>query len=265
MGGVRWLAGEAFSDALRRRIVPVITVLAVLSLLFVDSCTSCAPTVRDAEGQALDLPQLAGYGGMVIIGLLSLWISVLAGVLASDHLAEPLADGSANLLLARPVSRSAYALARLVGAWALAAVTGVVLLLAAALLLETRQGLPAGPALVALGVVVMNAFCVAGLAMALSLTLGRTLTALSVFAVVWGLGAVEALALGGVELGSTLQALATAGPPLLAGAVVPLATWLPADVSFAGHTTSVALRAVAWAALAAAALVAAFRRIELGR
>ena len=85
MHALRWLAAEAFSDAVRRRIVPVICVIALLSLLFVDSCTGCAPSVRGADGELVDLPELAGLSGMLMFGTLSLWIAVLAGVLASPQ------------------------------------------------------------------------------------------------------------------------------------------------------------------------------------
>ena len=81
-----WLAAEALSDALRRRIVPAIAALAVLSLFFVDGCTSCTPTVTQ-DGEAIARPQIAGTGGLLMMVLVGLWTAVLAGVLAADHLA----------------------------------------------------------------------------------------------------------------------------------------------------------------------------------
>jgi len=196
---------------------------------------------------------------------LSLWISVLAGVLASDHLAEPLSDGSANLLLARPVSRAHYAIARLLGAWCLAAVTGIALLLTAAVLLEARQGLPAAPALLSIGLALIGALTVAGFAMALSLALGRTLTALAVFAGVWGVAALEALCLAPVELAPWLQTLSALGPPLLTGAIAPVAAWLGPEGPSLGDPTQAALRALVWCAASVASVVLTFRRTELGR
>lgn len=265
MGALRWLAAEAFSDALRRRIVPAICAIALLSLLFVDSCTGCAPTVQGPEGEPIDLPALAGYSGMLMFSVLVLWVTILAGVLASDHLAEPLADGSATLLLARPVSRANYAIARLLGAWSLAAVTGLVLLLTAAWLLQLRQGLATGPALVAMGLALINALTIAAFAMALSLGLGRTLTALAVFGTVWGLAGLQALRLAPVAVEGWTQWVADAAPPLLTAVVVPLGAWLGPDAPPLGDTFAVAARALVWAGASVGALVLAFRRTELGR
>ncbi len=264
MHALRWLAAEAFSDAVRRRIVPVICVIALLSLLFVDSCTGCAPSVRSADGEVLDLPELAGFSGMLMFGTLSLWIAILAGVLASDHLAEPLADGSANLLLARPISRCQYAGARLLGSWSLAAITGALLLLISAWLLQARQGLAGGPALLSVCLTLVNALTVAGCAMALSLGLGRTLTALAVFGGVWGLAGVEALRLAPIEVATWVRVIADAGPPLLAGAIAPLAPWLGPEAPPLGDPAWVAARALAWCAASGATLMLAFRRTELG-
>ncbi|MBW2270343.1 MAG: hypothetical protein JRH16_17395 [Deltaproteobacteria bacterium] len=262
---MRWLAAEAFSDAMRRRIVPVICAVALLSLLVVDSCTGCAPSVRGANGEVVDLPQLAGFSGMLMLGTLSLWIAILAGVLASDHLAEPLADGSANLLLARPVSRAHYAVARLLGAWGLAAITGALLLLTTVLLLQARQGLASGVALLSVCLVLVNALTVAGFAMALSLGLGRTLASLAVFVGVWGLAGLEALRLSPLEIDPWVRVLADAAPPLLAGVVAPLASWLGPDAPPLGDPVWVAARALAWCAASTATLVVAFRQTELGR
>jgi hypothetical protein len=265
MAALGWLAAEAFSDALRRRIVPVICVFALLSLMLVDSCTGCAPVVRGADGEVVPVQELAGFGGMLMIVLLSAWTVILAGVLASDHLAEPLADGSASLLLARPVSRGSYALARLFGAWGLAAITGAGLLGAAAVLLELRQGLPGVPVLAALCAVLLNALTAAGIAMALSLALGRTLTALVVFAGVWGLAGLELMRFASIDLGPVSRAVAELAPPFVAGVVVPLRVWLGTAVDIPGAPIAVLLRALVWALASAGLLVLAFRRTELGR
>lgn len=262
MQAFAWLAWEALADALRRRIVPVICVLALFSLLVVDRCAGCAPVVTQ-DGQPLQLP-IAAAGGLVVMVLLALWTVLLAGVLASDHLAEPLADGSANLLLARPISRGSYALARLAGAWALAGGAGAGLLLVTALLLQARQGLPPGPAFAAVGLCLANAATLGALAMALSLALGRTLTTLVVFAFVWGLAAAELAQLFRVSLAGWLRVAVEAGPPLAAGTIVPLAAWLGPEPRFEGTLLGVALRALVWAVASAGLLVLAFRRRELG-
>lgn len=265
MSALRWLGAESLVDAFRRRIVPVICVFALLSLFMVDGCTSCAPTVTGPDGEPLSLPELSGGTGMIMLALLGLWTAILAGVLASDHLAEPLADGSANLVLARPVSRGAFASARLLGAWGLAATTGVLLIGAAALLLATRQGLSPAPVLVALLFVLANALTVAALAMLLSLGLGRTLTALAVFGAVWGIAFLELLALLDVELGLATSAIATGGPPLLGGVVAPLVPWLGPSSPLPAPPEWVLVRAIAWAVASVSGLALAFRRVELGR
>ena len=46
---LRALSAESFRDAVRRRIAGALVVLALLSLLVVESCTSCAR--RDLRGQ----------------------------------------------------------------------------------------------------------------------------------------------------------------------------------------------------------------------
>lgn len=263
MQAFAWLAREALADAFRRRIVPAICVLALLSLFFVDNCTGCAAVVTQ-DGQPTGIP-FAAAGGLAVMVLLALWTVVLAGVLASDHLAEPLADGSADLLLARPVSRGIYALARLAGAWALAGITGAGLLLATALLLQARQGLPPGPALAAVGICLVNAATVAALAMALSLALGRTLTALAVFAFVWGLAGAELAQLFPVEIAGWVRVVVGVGPPLTAGTIVPLEAWLGPEVQFDATALTVGARALVWAIASAGLLVLAFRRRELGR
>lgn len=259
-----WLAAEALSDALRRRIVPAIAALAVLSLFFVDGCTSCTPTVTQ-DGEAIALPQIAGTGGLLMMVLVGLWTAVLAGVLAADHLAEPLNDGSANLLLARPISRAGYALARLAGAWAVAALAGAVVLGTTALMLHVRQDLVFGPAVAATVLALVNAVCVAGLAMALSLWLGSTLTSLTVLATVWGLAIVEGAARLGAELPWHIGALAEFGPPLVAAPTAALAPWLGPEAPVDVNVALVAARAFAWAVAGAVLLVVAFRRVELGR
>ena len=124
----RVLAGEAFRDAMRRRIVPVIAVVSLLSLVLVDGCTACGTPSVVQDGVPIELPTIAGWAALVIFGVLALWVIVLAGVLASDHLVEPLDDGSASLVLARPVGRSTFALTRLVGVLGITFVTGAVLL-----------------------------------------------------------------------------------------------------------------------------------------
>ncbi len=89
------LTAEAFRDAMRRRIVPVIAVMSLLSLLAVDSCTSCGGTTQIVQqGDRLPLTEVSGWAGMVIFTVLSLWMMLLGGLLASDHLAETVSEST---------------------------------------------------------------------------------------------------------------------------------------------------------------------------
>lgn len=256
------LAREALADAVRRRIVLMVVAFAGVSLFFVDTCSSCSPTVT-SNGREIALQQVAGAGGMVMTVVLGLWAVVLAGILASDHLAEPLEDGSALLLLARPVSRGAYALSRLAGAWLLAGGTATLLLLATGALLEARQELPTAPVVAAWLHCLVAAWTIGALAMTASLWLPRAVTALAVFGGVWLLAGLEAAAAGGAQLGGVAGLVVHQGPPVAGGMILALGAWLEPTAHIEGSALAVALRAAAWAALAAVALTVSFRRVEL--
>jgi ABC-type transport system involved in multi-copper enzyme maturation permease subunit len=261
--GVR-LTREALADALRRRIVPLVAVLAVISLFVVESCTSCSPTAS-RDGQPIEAAALVGFGAVIGAVLLGLWAMVLAAVLASDHLAEPLADGTAELVLARPVPRGVFALSRLLGAWALAGGTATLLLGAQAVLLHLRQGLPLAPAAVALLACLAGAATVAALAMTASLWLPRVATALAALALVGLVGAVNLAAQTGVALRGLLAWLDAAGPPLATAMLAALAPWVESATPQATSGLELALRSLAWLAGSAGLLVWSFQRVELGR
>jgi hypothetical protein len=209
------------------------------------------------------LQQVAGAGGLAVALVLSLWAIVLGGILASDHLAEPLEDGSALLLLARPVARDTYALTRLAGAWLLAAATAALLLFASAVLLSVRQGLPPAPMLGAWLACLAGAWTVGALAMTASLWLPRAVTALLVFGGVWLLAGLETAARLGAELSGVARLVDTFGPPLASGILIALASWLEPTAQIHGSATEVTLRALVWCAGSAALLVVGFRRLEL--
>lgn len=260
----RTLAGDAVADAVRRRIVPVIAVAALLSLLAVDSCTSLSVGTIEINGQVRDVGEAVGWGGLVLFVVLGLWTMVLGGVLASDHLVQTLDDGTANLTLARPVGRTSFALARLAGALAITWATGLVLLLGTALLLHLRQGLPVGPALWCTLACFTGAFVIAALAMTLSLVLPRAVTALLVFAAIGVQASLDALALFGFQLGGVALFLERTGPPLLRSQVAALLPWiepLQPDIS----PLDLGLRLGLWALVSAALLSLSFHRVELGR
>ena len=257
----RILAVEAVADAVRRRIVPVIVVLAVVSLFFIDSCSSCSPAVTQ-NGQQVELSQIAGFAGVISVVSLGLWTLVLAGALASDHLAEPLSDGSASLVLSRPVSRGSFALTRLAGTLGLALLTGAVLLGTSGLLFSARQGLAIAPVAGVFLACALGTVTVAALAMMASLWLPRTLTALLVFGTVWGVGILETAVRLGAEIGGLAGAVARYGPPLAGSMIAALSGWVEQPLP-EGGALLLGVRALVWAAASVAALIFAFRRIEI--
>ena len=248
---------------MRRRIVPAIAVVSLLSLLVVDSCTSCGTPTVIQNGVPVELPEIAGWTGMVIFAVLALWAMVLAGVLGSDHLAEPLADGSASLVLARPVGRATFALSRLAGVLAIAFVTG--------------GGAPRrdhGPALTRVTAWPSPArsgagsrapwapSVVASLAMTASLFLPRIATVLVVLVGVGVIAGVNAIGLSGVELGGVAWGIDRFGPPLGSAVVAALAPWI-APVEVPADPLELAVRIVAWAVAGVSLLAVVFRRCDI--
>ena len=260
----RVLTFESLLDGVRRRIVPVIVAISLLSLLAIDSCTSCASSPLTVNGQPVDATAIAGWSGALMFTALALWTMVLAGALASDHLAQTLVDGSATLTLARPVGRGAYALARLTGCLTIALVTGAVLLSATALLMHARAGVPLGPAAWGLVVCAVGAICVGAFATAASLFLPQIATTLLVLVAVGWIALVNLLAQFGAELPGVHSAIDRFGPPLGSALVVVLAPWIQSD-SVTGDPAALILRLAVWAGAGLALLVLTFRRIEFGR
>jgi ABC-type transport system involved in multi-copper enzyme maturation permease subunit len=257
----RLLTADAVRDGVRRRIVPVVVLVSLLSLLAVDSCTSCAVSVA-RDGQAAAPVEVGTLSGTVIFAVLALWTMVLAAVLASDHLAEPLGDGSATLLLARPVRRATFALSRLAGGLAIALATGVVLLGATALLLQARHGVDAAAAVWSVLACAGGSVVTGALAMTLSLTLPRAAVALLAMAGVAVIAVVNGLSLFGHAPGGIAGILDRYGPPLLSAVVVPVAAWAE-PFAVPGDALALGSRLAVWAAASAALLVVAFRRREL--
>jgi ABC-type transport system involved in multi-copper enzyme maturation permease subunit len=256
------LAREAVQDAVRRRVVAAITVMSLLSLMLVDSCTSCAAGTATIDGRITDVVNVAGWTGAVTFVVLGLWTVVLAGVLASEHLVKTLADGSAVLCLARPVGRGNFALARLAGALAIALAAGAVLLGGTAGLFHVRSGLALAPALAAGGACALGMVAGGSLAMLASLYLGRTAALLFAFALTAVVGAANFLSLAGAELTGFLGAVDRFGPPLLSAITLGLSGWIP-EASLPADPTEVALRLLGWAGAGVALLCVAFRRLEI--
>lgn len=260
----RLLAFEALHDGVRRRIVPVIVAISLISLLAIDNCTGCASSSITVNGEAVDVGAAAGWGGALMFVVLGLWTMVLAGVLASDHLAQPLADGTAALILARPVGRSAYALARLAGSLVISLATGALLLSATALLLHARAGVPLGPAVWGLAACALGALCVGAFATIASLVLPQIATTLLVLVAVAWIASVNLLTQFGATLEGFHGAVDRFGPPLASALVLALSPWIE-SVDVKGAPIAVGLRLVVWAGIGVALLVVGFRRIELGR
>jgi len=260
MSGLGLLAREALHDALRRRIAFAVAVAALASVAMLDSCTSCAAPIT-VQGEVRELSELAGPAGLGTFVVLGLWLMVLAGVLASDHLRTTLEDGSALLSLARPISRESFALARLAGVLGLTYGAGLVVLGAAAAMLAARSGLPWLPALLAGGACALGCATVAGFAMAASLVLPRAATLLLVLGGVWlialanGLGAFT-------RVGGWLGWLDRSGPPLGSAMALALAPWLD-GATFAGDPVQVGARLAAWAIGAVLVLTYGFRSVEI--
>ena len=262
MSAFGWLAREALADALRRRIAAAVAVAALASVLMLDSCTSCAPSVT-VEGEVRELTELAGAAGLGTFVMLGLWVIALAGVLASDHLRSTLEDGSALLSLARPVSRDSFALARLAGVLGLTLGAGVVVLGAAGALLSVRNGLAPAPAVWAGLACALGAVVVAALAMAASLVLPRAATLLLVLGGVWLVALANGLG-SFTQLGGWLGWIHDVGPPLGSAMALALSPWLEAGgVQIAGDGMQVSGRLVAWAIASVLALVGGFRRVEV--
>lgn len=258
----RVLSAEAVSDGVRRRIVPVIAVVSLLSLTVIDSCTSCASQIV-IKGQEAQIPEVAGWSGMLILVVLGLWTVVLAGVLASDHLVETLENGAARGVLARPVGRGAFALSRLLGALVITFITGALLLGTAAFLLHTRQGLDLAPVLWAGLACAASASIVGSLAMAVSVALPRIATTLLVLLLVGGVSAVNAFGLAGQTLEGVAGWIDRAGPPLSSAMVVALAPWIE-PTQIVGEPIELGLRLALWTVGGVSLLVVVFRRTDIG-
>jgi hypothetical protein len=214
------------------------------------------------NGAEVDVANIAGWAGMVIFSVLALWVMVLAGVLATDHLTETLEDGSACLVLARPVGRSTFALARLAGVLGITAVTGAVLLGVATLLMHARHGVPLGAVLWAGLACALGAVTVAALAMTASLFLPRIASVLMVLVTVGIVAGVNAVGLSGAALGGAAWCVDRFGPPLGAAVVAGLAPWIE-PTALSAEPLTLAIRSLAWAVASVSLLVVVFRRTDI--
>lgn len=261
---LRLLTRESLRDASRRRIVPAVIILCFLTLASINSCTTCnAEISTNVQADTSQLDVLA-WLGLTVMGVLAAWSVVLAGLLASDHLSSSLEDGSGLLILARPVSRRDFVLARLTGVLAIALTTVVVTLGGASAMLSARGDLVVWPALLAIGATMANCVSLAALAMLSSLFLPRIVTFLCVLAGVAWTSIANLLSASGAELGFVGGLLDAFGPPILSGVIVPLAVWSGQSIS-GPSSFEVIARLVIWAFGSVAVLVFVFGRQELTR
>lgn len=259
----RILAADALRDAVRSRLVWAVGFVSGVLLLGVDSCTGAWQGTVDLDGQALDLSRIGRAVGVPAFVLLGGGVMTLAGLLGADALARPLRDGTADLVLARPVGRSSYALARLAGALGISFGVGAALLGAATWLLHQRQEASLLPALAAAGACALGACVAASFAMTISLFLTRVAASVIVLFMLGAVALANCLGLF-LDLRGTLGALDRFGPPLFSSVALAVARWAP-SLPIEGDFREAALRLAAWLVAGLALLLAAARRVEVGR
>ena len=104
----RALSGEAVRDAIRRRIVAAIAVVSLLSLLVVDGCTACGTPTIVQNGVPVQLPEVAGWAGLVIFAV---------GMFVANVAARTIREGGSSqaALLATAARTSILVLAAAMG------------------------------------------------------------------------------------------------------------------------------------------------------
>jgi hypothetical protein len=259
------IARDALRDAARRRGLVAAALASAMAALAVERCGHCEAAVS-VQGQTLSTQagELAVVGAIASIALIALWTYAVAALLASDGLAAALEDGVAEAVLARPVSRDTFVLARLAGAWSGALALGAALLALALALAADQPGVTLLPALRALLCVGVAAWSIAALAMCVSLSLPRAATLLLSGALGAVVVAIEAAGLFGAQMGGFAGAVVSFGPAWLAAPASALGPWL-ASAHLPGPPAWPNARVLAWAVALTCALVARFRRLDLPR
>ena len=262
------LAIEALRDGLRRRFAFAVALFMIAGLVSAESCTDFSGAEFSLNGHSIPPALMAGLIAPLLLAWQALAVVAIAGIVASDHLARPLAEGSAALWLARPISRHLFASARLAGALGVALGAGVLLLGGSATLVVLRQHLPASPALAACAATALASVAVAALAMAASLAFGRAAVLLLVLIGVPWIALANAATLvaqrvePGIEPGGVLGAIDRFGPPIGTAVFAAVAPWNP-HFEGAGELGEALLRLALWAAGGVAFLLLAFRRVEI--
>lgn len=260
------LALDALRDTVRRRSLLAAGVASAIAALAVNRCSGCDASVV-LQGESVQGGEVAALSALASFGLLALWTYAMAALLASDGLASALEDGTAESVLARPVSRDALGLARLAGTLAGALAVGLVLIALAAGLLHARQGLALAPAVASAAAVALGAWSAAALAMALSLALPRPATLLAMTLLAAALcGADLAVWLAEERVSGPWAILGRWGPGWISAPLAPLAVWLPPGaLALPAPPAFALLRSLGWGIAASGLLVGAFRRRELLR
>ena len=262
------LAGEALRDGLRRRLAFAVALVLFIGLAGSQTCTNFGAGGIDINGELVDGKVIGAFLAPLLFGFQAWAVLAIAGLLAADHLARPLAEGSAVLWLARPVSRHTWVLARLGGALGVALLCGAALLGGTGALLVLRQGVAIEPALLAGAATALGALVVASFAMAASLAVGRSavilivLLGLAFVAFANGIGLATELAHPDVEVGGLVGAVDRYGPPLFTAIAGAVAEWNP-HVDPGDTFSQSMLRLALWAAGGVALLIAAFRSREI--
>jgi len=264
----RILAVEAWRDGLRRRLGFAVAVVLAIGLAGAQTCTQLGVGTIDVNGEPIDGRVVGGFLAPILFTIQAWAVLAIAGLLASDHLARPLADGSAVTWLARPVSRATWVAARLAGVLAVALACGALLLGGTGAMLVARQGVAVAPALLAAGATALGACVVAAFAMAASLAVGRTavlllvLLGLAFVAFANGVGLATELVHPDVQVGGLVGAVDRFGPPLFTAIAGAVARWNP-HVDTGDTYAQSMVRLALWGAGALALLVAAFRNHEI--
>jgi ABC-type transport system involved in multi-copper enzyme maturation permease subunit len=255
------LSQEGVREASRRRIVPVVIVISLLSLMMMNSCTSCDTQISVNAEMAAPI-DLLGWAGAGIYLVLGLWSVLLAAMLAADHLSTALDDDSALLLLSRPVSRETLVVSRLLGSLGVSLGAGILLLGGTTAMLVSRSDLALSPALNAIFAVVLSATTFAAIGMTLSLYLARIATFMLLMITVGMISSLNLVGMSGHELGGLYALINGYGPPLATTIVASVLPWSGQSLP-EGAGVALLVRQSVWLCGSLFALIYAFKSKEL--
>jgi ABC-type transport system involved in multi-copper enzyme maturation permease subunit len=258
---LRILGIESLRDAARRRVVPAVLVLCFLTLFMLNSCTSCSANMQVESNIAGGL-EILGWGGIAAFTSLALWMVALSGLLAADHLSSALDDGTAQLVLARPVSRATFVLSRLFGSVAVSLIAGLIMQGGATFFFATRAALPIGPALISMLATAISCICFSAVAMFSSLYMNRLVTVLILLVLLVVMSILSLMALSGVELEGIYGAMERMGPTFTTTITASLLPWAQREL-VTSETALIWARLLGWTIGAVAVLLTAFGRREM--